>query len=62
MVVPHKENIETVIKLGIQLKTKNNYSKEKAIVQNKLLEENQSLQVQLLSSFLELIEEEELLF
>jgi|JI61114BRNA_FD_contig_101_374282_length_427_multi_2_in_0_out_0_1 hypothetical protein len=62
MVALQKENIETAIKLGIQLKMKRHYLKEKAINQNQVLVENQFNQVLLSFFFPELIEEEELLF
>lgn len=61
MAEPQEQNLETIIKLGIQLKMKRHYLKEKVINQDQALEENQSNQALLLSFYLVLIEEEELL-
>jgi hypothetical protein len=61
MAEPQEENLETIIKLGTQLKMKRHYLKEKVINQDQALEENQSNQALLLSFYLVLIEEEELL-
>ena len=56
-----RENIEIIKILGIQLKMKNNYLKEKAINQGKAQEENQSHLEPLSFYFQDLIEVEELL-
>ena len=61
MVALQKENIETAIKLGIQLKMKKKDIPEKAINQDQVLAENLLPLVQLSFYFLDLIEEEELL-